>query len=826
MLAPSCALIAAKAALGEWADLRSFDEKHRIVEARFIRQLLLQLPIAKSVHESIAQQQQEYSLLVPPHDLAPVPVAPVGIRIRGAIIEGILDLSDGCGTGATVLPTLALEDCSLPGERSSPTSIDDPDYLLALDLSRARIARLSLRKSRFGQVRAREALIEGGVDLSGVEPLDGCVHRSWPGVDMAAFRKTLQAGVADPQGEQSLRPSVSDTTENSGETTGRPPPDHACCWVNLSGSQVGGDISVIDAKLRTPPPRSESSYHGSDARYSLHLDRAIVGGSLSAYGVSVFDGGIQLHLARIQGVLWLGGAQLIRQEGSALDAQGAEVGGVFATARPLSAYGGLYFDNARIASHFDLKGASLDGAGDTALFAERATIGGDMSLHAGFAARGSIRVRGVSIGGALEMKDALLDGRGGDALDGSSLNIGGGASLTNVIAKDCIWLYGARIGGTLDFNGAKLSWTEPREGGRKSHALSGTDIEVGESVLMGRGFTATGTVRFQRARISKDFGIVNATILAADAVALDIGWATVDGNLILERNRFEGLVRLKHACANILCDDNSGYTGAQNLDLDGFRYEILNEDDLSADENNPSGCTKSRIAWLQRMKEYEPQPYVNLARVLANQGLTEDARNIMIEKHNQDLERLWTKIGAGGKLLAVFRTLIYCASLLFGWMFGYGLNPARALATIVVSFVVGWSVFALANDRGAMVVDQQAIAGTVVHGTHMHMGAAVSSESENVADRVPCAESIRPSLYALDVFIPLVDLRQESKCEINVAAGADRLFPGFSAFGGSIWGSEVELYRYFKALYAFSGWLIISLAILTFSGVLERRFGH
>ena len=140
MLTPSCALIAAKAALGEWAELRSFDEKQRVVEARFIRQLLLQLPIAKSVHETIAQQQPEYSHLVPNHDLAPVPVAPVGIRIRGAIIEGILDLSDGCGAGATTLPTLALEECSLPGERSSQTSIDDPDYLLALDLSRARIA--------------------------------------------------------------------------------------------------------------------------------------------------------------------------------------------------------------------------------------------------------------------------------------------------------------------------------------------------------------------------------------------------------------------------------------------------------------------------------------------------------------------------------------------------------------------------------------------------------------------------------------------------------------------------------------------------------------
>jgi quinol-cytochrome oxidoreductase complex cytochrome b subunit len=62
------------------------------------------------------------------------------------------------------------------------------------------------------------------------------------------------------------------------------------------------------------------------------------------------------------------------------------------------------------------------------------------------------------------------------------------------------------------------------------------------------------------------------------------------------------------------------------------------------------------------------------------------------------------------------------------------------------------------------------------------------------------------------VFIPLVDLRQETRCEINVAKGSDRLLPG-----------EVEVYRYFKALYAFGGWLIISLAIVTFTGVLQNR---
>ena len=78
------------------------------------------------------------------------PIRSPGVRIHGARIEETLDLSDSVG-----LPGLALEDCELAA---------------SLDLTNARLARLSLHNSRIGEIRARGFRVEGSLELSGVAP--------------------------------------------------------------------------------------------------------------------------------------------------------------------------------------------------------------------------------------------------------------------------------------------------------------------------------------------------------------------------------------------------------------------------------------------------------------------------------------------------------------------------------------------------------------------------------------------------------------------------------------------------------------------------------
>lgn len=77
------------------------------------------------------------------------------------------------------------------------------------------------------------------------------------------------------------------------------------------------------------------------------------------------------------------------------------------------------------------------------------------------------------------------------------------------------------------------------------------------------------------------------------------------------------------------------------------------------------------------------------------------------------------------------------------------------------------------------------------------------------AQASPCNLNVSSPLYAVDVFIPLIDLDQERRCTVRDAlpgADHDRYF----------W------WRFAKAMYELLGWVVTSLVILTFTGVLRR----
>ena len=95
-----------------------------VLRAAFLRHLLLGLP-AGSPGAPAAE---------------PWPVRLSGVRIHGARIEDTLDLADCAGPSGAGLPGLALENC---------------DIAAPIDLTNARLSRLSLRDSRIGEVRAR-----------------------------------------------------------------------------------------------------------------------------------------------------------------------------------------------------------------------------------------------------------------------------------------------------------------------------------------------------------------------------------------------------------------------------------------------------------------------------------------------------------------------------------------------------------------------------------------------------------------------------------------------------------------------------------------------
>ena len=81
-----------------------------------------------------------------------------------------------------------------------------------------------------------------------------------------------------------------------------------------------------------------------------------------------------------------------------------------------------------------------------------------------------------------------------------------------------------------------------------------------------------------------------------------------------------------------------------------------------------------------------------------------------------------------------------------------------------------------------------------------------ASDPDNEVDCTDAANTLKDDfVYAADMLVPFIPLHQEAKCEIAPGTGQ-----------GQDW------WRLLKAAYSVTGWIIFSLALVTFSGVLKR----
>lgn len=195
----------------------------------------------------------------------------------------------------------------------------------------------------------------------------------------------------------------------------------------------------------------------------------------------------------------------------------------------------------------------------------------------------------------------------------------------------------------------------------------------------------------------------------------------------------------------------------------------------------------------------------------------------------------------GFLIFVTIRWMSVFAHFVMRFGFGYLRRPVRAISTLIAAFLIGWWGVYLANARHMLVINAEPVAGLVRgHGSDGLMGSESDPSGAQFVHNVPCGPTISAPLYALDVLIPLVDLREESRCEVRrvrlespqderegrtTPPQVEYLPPdptrmGFSELLGSIPEMTVGNFRFWwglKALYAILGWFIVSLSILTFA---------
>lgn len=555
-----------------------------------------------------------------------------GVRLRGARIEGVLDLTDCSGAG---LPALALLDCDLPE---------------AVDLSHARLARLSLRGSRLTRLDATEAQIDGELDLCGVAPLGE------PGLE------TLTA--------------------------------------KLRGVRIDGDLLARDAKFARATDSADDALmlQGADISGNVLLD-----GSFEAFGC------VWLLSAKIAGTLSCDGAQLLNRSddatGQALNADGAEIGAVLM--QRVKAEGEVRFTSARIARDLDIsEGGSFRNELAAALVAANAEIGGQLFADSVKIA-GQLLLQSTRIGRNLDLRGAEIahrtSARGdafGRAIDATSANIGGAALLQGANVKGEVFLAGANIEGYLSFGGGRFI-----NGG--AWAIRAPNVRVGGNLTFklpengfaphGQKTVIEGGAKFDRARIEGALswsalelrgpgpdGAKGALFSFADAQIAGDVQATA---LIAQH---DARIDASGACCAALDDDVKAGWGVERaeLNLEGFDYARID----SSNEH-----WRERLKWLGRARgRFSPQPYTHAAQVYARAGRREDARRILLAQHDRNTLRA----SAG--------PITWALSSLFGVIAGYGLAPIRIVRALALFLVLGVAGVLAMNAQGALVTPQGA----------------------------------------------------------------------------------------------------------------------
>ena len=574
--------------------------------------------------------------------------------------------------------------------------------------------------------------------------------------------------------------------------------------MSLSKGQIGTDLDFSGARL---------SNAGGDA---LDASGCSIGGSAYLHTTEEYrfeaDGAIILWDATVYVDLDFSGARLRHPDGYALSADGIKVGklasfGSFRAQR-FEAEGEVSLLKATIGTDLNFPGARLSNPGGLALRAAGIQIGGLGNFGESganrFETEGEVFLWNAKIGTSLDLGGAKLNNTNGNALDATGCTIGGDALLCAIPehrfeADGGMQLSATRIAGDLYLNGSRLN----NAGG---DALYASGCSVGGSAYLSTTkeyrFEADGKIDFSDATVARNLFLQGASFRSANGCDLRGDGCVVGATLHAHDNQFFGDVSFVDAKVEKLGSfSKSAWQGAKTIRLESITIRHI------AVENVDGTAWKARRDWLRASSfrdnnqplTVSPHPWKEVATAFARSGRHADARRVQRAGYQEENRARPTWI----------RPFVWFFAEL---PFGYGLSVLRATITILSFWLVGTLGAETMHARNALIDSSEPQLGSQ-------------------------CKSIIPALYALDTAIPILDLREEMKCgpgdigQHGLFRGFELKFPLRSEF--DVAGradahsmhvlDEITLWTWAKAIYAVFGALIVSFALITYSGVFKPR---
>ena len=552
--------------------------------------------------------------------------------------------------------------------------------------------------------------------------------------------------------------------------------------VRLLNASIGGSLECDNATFSNPDG------------YALNAGSMTIEGSVLFRDKFSAVGEVRLLNASVGGNLDCTDSTFSNPDGYCLNADGVKVEGSVFLCDKFSAEGEVRLLGGSIGGNLScIDGMFSNPAGDYCLNAGGVKVEGSVSLRDKFSADGEVHLLSASIGGSLECDNGTFSNPGGYALNANRMTVKGSVFFRyKFSANGELCLLGASIGSNLECIDSTFNNPD-------GYALNAGSMTVKGSVFLRNKFSANGEVRLLGTSIGGNLDCSNGTFSNPDGdYCLNAEGVKVEGNVFLH-DRFEARGRvafvaaeakrffrwhgvgspntatldLRSAKIGTLWGDEKSWPEKGNLYVQGLEY-----DEIYHDAPNDA---KARIRWLRLQPEtdFSPQPYEQLAKVLKNQGHERAAKDILVAM-NED--PLFLK-GMGW----VHRPLHW----LYGFAFGYKHNFRRAWRPILILIAIGWCVFWLGFQTPGVMVPKAP----------------------------PVKTSASAIMYSIDLFVPVIDLRQAKLWEPDPSKKGAVTIVCFK-FHTTVPVSGRWLRRWMW-IHIFAGWVLTTLFVVGLTGLIR-----
>lgn len=475
----------------------------------------------------------------------------------------------------------------------------------------------------------------------------------------------------------------------------------------------------------------------------------------------------------------------------------------------IEAFWGIKLNNTKIGNNLDFAKSKIHAwtksRDEMAISAGKIVVGGSIYLDRAFNAEGEVMLNDASIGRNLCLNDGKIENKGDFTLNAVQMKVAGSIKMNRFISYGEIKINSTVIGGNVECIKGIFHNADPLTDRRKEESTPDDESEKQFS-FMAIGTKTEGCVWF------KETDIIGVVSFQGAKVGRDFLWKKI-------KNRPNFSLFMDSAIVGVLDDDCESWPDQDNLQVNDFVYQFFKQVD------DPEAVKKRLEKWLSLSKHFRTQPYEHLASVLKRSGHEEEAKWVLIKKHNEQngikpsIWREYLKSKITTPLSAFRKILDWCYYALVG----YGYKPFRAarigLLIIFFSSIIfywgfennlmvkkeingGYQIANLENENNRVVVSQ------VAKINFYSLNKCTSSA--NVTDKT----GFYYFFYSLDTFLPIVDF-QTAEYWLPTAYPENKECIKEFSWGGWI----LCIVRWIVIA---SGWIVTSVFVTALSGIIRK----